>query len=360
VAAEQVTESAADVPQRLGGAGLMLPRLGLFRVRAYGLAIAIIVVGGVFEWQSSAFLTLGNIETILTSMTSLAIISFAEMIVIIQGELDLSVGSVYLLSANALGVFWAGGGKVPFQVTFLVAVLFALLLAAAAGAVNAFFTTIVGIPSFIATLGMLNLAQGVALLLTGAANFSPAYNTPPLPRNEVSWFEMIGARYAIFHVPMEILWLVVFFALFWVVRHRTLFGFRSLAIGGNRDASKVARLPIVKYKFVAFILCAVMAGIAGIIDFSYIGSAGPTSGTSLTFPVFAAVVIGGTSLSGGRGTVVGTLLGALLLEILTNGLSLLGVGSFAQLVFVGGVTIAAVTLDRLSGILGRADRARTG
>jgi ribose/xylose/arabinose/galactoside ABC-type transport system permease subunit len=107
----------------------------------------------------------------------------------------------------------------------------------------------------------------------------------------------------------------------------------------------VARLPVRRYKFVVFMLCAFMAGLAGILDFSFVGSVGPNSGAALTFPVFAAVVIGGASLAGGRGTVFGTLMGAVLLAVLRNGLAIMGVPAFVQLVFIGAVTIGAVSLD---------------
>ena len=143
-------------------------------------------------------------------------------------------------------------------------------------------------------------------------------------------------------------WLALFFGIFWVIRHRTLFGFRLLAIGGNVDAARVTRLPVVEYKWIVFMLCAFMAGLAGILDFSYVGSVGPNGGQTLTFPVFAAVVIGGASLAGGRGTVFGTLMGAVLLAVLRNGLAIMGVSAFAQLIFVGMVTIGAVTVDVLS------------
>jgi ribose/xylose/arabinose/galactoside ABC-type transport system permease subunit len=127
-----------------------------------------------------------------------------------------------------------------------------------------------------------------------------------------------------------------------------VFGFRLMAMGGNAEAARVARLPLKKYKYVVFVLSALMAGLAGILDFSYVGSVGPTQSSSLSFQVIAAVVIGGASLNGGRGTIVGTLLGVILLALLNNGLALLGVSSFVQLLFIGLVTIGAVWLDLVS------------
>jgi len=322
--------------------------IGLTSLRTYGLVIAIIVIALFFYSQRSAFAKPDNLFILLRSMASLAMIAFAQLLVIITGEIDLSVGAVYGIAATTLAVLWLGAGNSPIQTPFLVALVVALLVGALAGWVNAFFTTVVRIPSFIATLGMLSIAQGLELLVSNASNFNPSYNVPPPDANELAWFRALGATKLPYDIPIQVAWLALFFVIFWVVRHRTLFGFRLLAIGGNTDAAHVNRLPVRRYKFVVFMLCGLMAAFAGILDFSYVGSVGPNSGNPLTFPVFAAVVIGGASLSGGRGTVFGTLMGAVLLAVLRNGLAIMGVGAFAQLTFVGVVTIGAVTLDVLA------------
>jgi ribose/xylose/arabinose/galactoside ABC-type transport system permease subunit len=321
---------------------------GLASLRTYGLVVAIVLVSVFFYLQNPAFAKPENIFLLLRAMASLALIAFAQLLVIITGELDLSVGSVYGLSAVTLAVLWLGAGVWPYPLPFFLALVLALGIAVLAGAVNAFFTTIVGIPAFIATLGMLSIAQGLELLLSGAASFNAQYFTPPPDPGEFAIFRFLGYTTLPGGIPIQVVWLALFFGIFWVIRHRTLFGFRLLAIGGNPDASRVARLPVIRYKWIVFILCAFMAGLSGILDFSFIGSVGPNSGQTLTFPVFAAVVIGGASLAGGRGTVFGTLMGAVLLAVLRNGLAIMGVSVFAQLIIVGMVTIGAVTVDVLS------------
>lgn len=326
----------------------MRPRVGIASLRTYGLVIAIVLISIFFYSQRSAFAKPDNIFQLLRSMASLGMIAFAQLLVIISGELDLSVGSIYGLTATTLAVLWLGAGNSPVQLPFLLALPLALCVGPLAGAINAFFTTIVKIPSFIATLGMLSIAQGAELLVSNASNFNPQYTVPPPDGTELTIFRALGHTTLPFNVPIQVAWLGVFFVVFWVLRHRTLFGFRLLAIGGNAEAARVNRLRVNRYKFIVFMICAFMAGFAGILDFSYIGAVGPNSGAPLTFPVFAAVVIGGASLSGGRGTVFGTLMGAVLLAVLRNGLAIMGVGAFAQLIFVGAVTIGAVAVDRLA------------
>lgn len=326
------------------------PRLtwGLSSLRTYGLVLAIVLVSIFFYLQNPAFAKPENILLLLRAMASLAMIAFAQLLVIITGELDLSVGSVYGLAAVLLAVTWLGAGIWPYPLPLAVALLIALGAAVLCGAVNAFFTTVVGIPAFISTLGMLSIAQGLELLISRSTTFNAQYNVPPPDAGELAAFRFLGYTTLPGGIPIQVVWLGVAFLIFWIIRHRTLFGFRLLAIGGNADAARVARLPVTRYKFVVFMLCAFMAGLAGILDFSFVGAVGPNGGQPLTFPVFAAVVIGGASLSGGRGTVFGALMGAVLLAVLRNGLAIMGVSAFAQLIVVGAVTIGAVTLDVLS------------
>jgi ribose/xylose/arabinose/galactoside ABC-type transport system permease subunit len=312
------------------------------------MIIAVIALALFFQVQNSAFLEADNILVIIRSMASIAMIAFAQLLVIILAEIDLSVGAVYGLAATTLACFWLGAGNSPFQVPFIVALLLALGVGVLAGASNAFFTTVLRMPSFIPTLGMLSIAQGAELLLSNATSFSPQYYLPPPPQGELDMFRALGATRLPFDIPIQVLWLALFLVIFWVVRHRTLFGFRLLAVGGNPDAARIARLPIVRYKWIVFILSTVMAAIAGILDFSYVGSVGPGSGLSLTFPVIAAVVIGGASLLGGRGTVVGTLIGATLLAVIRNGLAIMGVGAYGALIVTGVVIIAAVAFDTIA------------
>jgi ribose/xylose/arabinose/galactoside ABC-type transport system permease subunit len=242
----------------------------------------------------------------------------------------------------AMGTLWIDGMNV------YLALALGLGIGAFGGLANGFLVTVVKIPSFIVTLGSMNLVQGFTLWISHARGINPQYADPPVAKGELGVFRALGATLLPEQIPIQVLWVVGIAILFMILLHRSVFGFRVTAIGGNPDAARVTRIPIRSYKIIVFVLAGFLAALAGILDFSFLGSTDPSAGIPLTFPVFAAVIIGGASLSGGRGTVVGTLSGALLLQSLTNGLAILGVGPFVQLMFVGSVTIGAVALDRLS------------
>lgn len=310
------------------------------------MAIALIALA--VQSQQSAFFNSQNLITLLRSMIALGMIAFAQMLVILVGEIDLSVGAIYGLSAMLTGSLWLGGGVFDFQLPLLLALGIALVVSLFLGLLNGFLNVHIGIPSFIATLGVLNIGEGLQLFVSKASTFTPAYNQPPPPAWELTTFQWLGAKHLIGSIPVEVLWFFGALLLFWVLRHGTVFGFRLFAIGGNHEAARIARLPVKKYKYIVFAISSLMAGLAGIADFSYVGSVGPSQAGNLQFSAIAAVVIGGASLNGGRGSVIGTLLGVILLALLNNGLALLGVDSFVQLMFIGAVTIIAVWLDILS------------
>jgi ribose/xylose/arabinose/galactoside ABC-type transport system permease subunit len=209
--------------------------LALDQLRTAGLVLAIVLSGLVFQSQRSAFLSSENLLTLLRSMSSLGIMAFAQMLVILLGEIDLSVGAVYGLSATTLAVLWLGGGALPFHVPLIFALVIAVLVAVAIGAANAFLTSVVKIPSFIATLGFLSLAQGSELLLSNASTFNPAYNTPLPSAGELKFFHLLGGAQLPLGIPIQVGWLAVMLVFFWILRHRTLFGFRLVAIGGNSN-----------------------------------------------------------------------------------------------------------------------------
>jgi ribose transport system permease protein len=302
--------------------------------RLGGLVGAILISAAVFDGLNSAFLGPNNILNIFKTTSSLAIISMGEMLILLIGEIDLSVGSVYGLGAMTTGLLWINGTP------FILACLAGLAVGFVAGIVNGLVTTYIGVNSFITTLGMLNLAEGINFLISNSASINP--NTS---LHGYSIFAAFGQDEIFGTFPVQILWLIGIGLIMYLLVHRSMFGFRSAAIGGNGPAAGVAGLPVRRYKTIAFGICGVLAVVGGIMDFSLVGATDPTSGSNLPFTVFAAVIIGGASLSGGRGTVWGTFLGALFLTLISNGLSLLGYGPFVQLIFVGLIIVVAVAID---------------
>ncbi len=334
------SEGSSSALGRLRSMGMPVSPL-----HAGGLVLAVAILMGIFQYKNSYFISSTNILELLRSMSTLAILALGETLVIIAAEIDLSVGAIYGFCAMAFGLIWMHGHS------FYVAFALGLLCGAGLGFVNAAFTSIVRIPSFIATLGMYSLAQGLTYLISGSVSINPAYATPPVNAGELNTFTNLTHANLPFQIPFQIVWLIGVALVIWLLLHRSLFGFRLTAIGGNHEAARLAGLPVSRYIFFAFIASGVLAALAGILDFSFIGSTQPGAGINLTFPVFAAVIIGGASLAGGRGTVLGTLLGTLLLATLSDGLSLLEVDPFVQLIFVGSVTILAVALDRWANVL---------
>jgi ribose/xylose/arabinose/galactoside ABC-type transport system permease subunit len=321
-------------------------------VRIGGLAFAIVFVIIIFTLlaKPNTFLTVGNSLVAMRFMSTIAIVALGLTLVIVVGEIDLSFGYMYGLGSMLIAVAWILWGWPLYA-----AIPLAFAAAVGVGAVNAFIVTVIKIPSFIVTLGTGQLIFGTTLLISQTATLNPAY--PPagatIDQGELAFFFGLSNQSLPFNFPMQGLWMIGVALIIGFLLSRSLFGFRLKAIGGNPQAAELARLPIRKYKFAGFISCAVLATLAAMLDFAFIGSVQPNAGLSLLFPVFAAVIIGGASLAGGRGTAIGTLSGALLLAIISNGLALLAVGAFLSNFVSGAVTIAAVVLDRITQALRR-------
>lgn len=335
------TVAPAAATSRFSAAGRATYDLAL---RLGGLFIAIILVGIGFQFLNSAFLNTDVIISLLRSMSSVAIMALGLTLVVVGGEIDLSVGAMYGLAANSVSVMWILGG-----VPVYLAIPLALGIGALVGLFNGALVTFVRIPAFVVTLGSYNLLYGLSLLISNASTFNPVY--PPegytVSPTQLTFFRALAAQFGAHKFSVEVFWMVLFAVIVGFLLHRSLFGFRLMAIGGNPVAGQLARLPVRRYKITAFVLCGVLASAAGILDFSFIQTTQPDIGLAQTFPVFAAVIIGGASLAGGKGTVIGTLGGALLLAELQIGLALLTLGPHAQQLFLGVVTIGAVALDLL-------------
>ncbi|KGX88325.1 ABC transporter permease subunit [Pontibacillus marinus] len=294
-----------------------------------GLVLIMIILG----FLSDNFFTLDNILNLLRQISINALIAFGMTFVILTGGIDLSVGSI-LAFGSAITAGMLASGMDP-----LLAVLIGLLAGAVMGAFNGFVITKGKVAPFIATLATMTIFRGATLVYTDGR--------PITGLSDSFVFEMIGKGY-VFGVPFPaILMIIVFFILFFILR-KTVFGRQVYSVGGNEEASILSGIKADRVKIWVYSLTGMLSVLAGIILTSRLNSAQPTAGTMYELDAIAAVVLGGTSLAGGRGRIVGTLIGALIIGVLDNGLNLLNVSSFYQQIVKGGVILLAVLLDRRS------------
>lgn len=312
----KVTEAK---PRRLGIGQKLGPLAGLF---------AIVLVVSIMEPD---FLTLNNLFNILRQVSINALIAFGMTFVILTGGIDLSVGSILALSSAFVAGLMTDGTSA------LIAVLAGLIVGAVIGALNGMVISLGKVAPFIATLATMTIFRGLTLVYSDGK--------PITGLSQGGWFELFGRGY-FWIFPVPVLTMLIAFAVLYFILKKTTFGRYTYAIGGNEEAAKLMGIQVNKVKIMIYSLSGLMAALAGIILTSRLNSAQPTAGTSYELDAIAAVVLGGTSLSGGRGWIVGTLIGALIIGTLNNGLNLLGVSSFFQLVVKGLVILFAVLADR--------------
>lgn len=300
----------------------------LAHVEQAGLALALLLLCVVLTALSPVFLTAANITNILRDAALVAIAGIGMVCIILQGEIDLSVGSTQAV-VGILAVVVLNATQ-----SLLLAFLAALLLGAFIGLTNGLLVTKAGINSLIATLGMMAILRGLAMVSTGAVSIQARMPS----------FVDVGTGY-LGPLPVPVILAAVLFGVVWFVLHHTPFGRYVYAVGGNREAAELAGLPVVRIKVAVFVLGGVLAALSAFVLASRLNSGQPNAGLMFELQVIAAVVLGGVSLTGGVGTLVGALLGILILTVLNNGLVLLNVSSFYHDIARGVVIILAVWLD---------------
>src|SRR2546422_6180488 len=277
----------------------------------------------------STFLTWSNISQVIRALSFIAIMAVGQSVVIISGGIDLSVGSVLGLSGVVTAVLLNGALGVVSSVPV------GVLVGVACGVVNGLLITKAKLPPFIATLGMMSVARGLAFALTGGETV----------RNLPAGFLMIGQG-SLLGIPIAIVIMTAFALAIGSLLKATKWGRYTYAIGGNEAAAVYSGVNVGVMKILVYGLCGLSAGIAGVLFTSRFGVGQSTSGLGYELDVIAAAVIGGISLSGGRGTILGAIVGSLLMGILRNGLVLLNVSAYWQQVAIGLVILLAVVLDR--------------
>ncbi|MFK7735068.1 MAG: ABC transporter permease [Pirellulaceae bacterium] len=304
------------------------------------IALAVMLVG--MSLLSDSFLTLDNGLNILRQISVNMCLSIGMTLIILTAGIDLSVGAILALSgAVAAGLLKNGVRLEPLgvelQFTVLGSIAAGLLVGAAAGFFNGVAITRFKLPPFVATLGMFSIARGLTMLWTGG------FPVTGLGPN----FAVIGTG-VLLGIPVPVWITAALVGVFVLLTRRTRFGRHIYAVGGNERAALLTGLPVERIKVAVYTLGGMLAGVASLIVTSRLDSAQPNAGLGYELDSIAAVVIGGTSLSGGRGSVMGTVIGCLIIGVLNNGLFLLNVSPFWQQVVKGFVILAAVAIDRMS------------
>lgn len=335
--ADQVSETSAIAPPKVGRPRGTVTHVG-------GLFVTLLLVMALFSVLNEHFLTVNLLLGILRNVSTIVLMALPLTLVVITGEIDISFGYAYGLVGTLVGVSWVVWGWPVY-----LAILLGLGVALFIGAFNAFFTLAAKIPSLIVTLASGTLIYGFTLLIGNSASISPSYPPPgvTVDPGQLAFFNALTTQLPL-GISAQVLWMVVFVVLFYILLHRSVFGFRLAAVGGNTAAAVLVlgRRSVAVHKGAALVICSLMAAVASILDFSFVSSTAPDAGQGFLFPVFTAVVIGGTSLAGGRGTIIGTVAGSLILSVISIGLALVAAGSFAQQIVLGAVTILAVALDQ--------------
>ena len=297
----------------------LVPFLGLF------LIITIITI------LNPDFLSVSNLLNVLRQVSINAIIAFGMTFVILTGGIDLSVGSILALTGAVTAGMMAGGTD-P-----ILAMLLGLILGALLGAVNGVLIAKGNVAPFIATLATMTIYRGLTLVYTEGRPISGF--------GDSLTFQMLGKGYFL-GIPVPVVTMLISFGILYFILKKTTFGRRVYAVGGNEEASKLSGIKTGRIKIYVYSLTGFLSALAALILTSRLNSAQPTAGQMFELDAIAAVVLGGTSLTGGRGWIVGTLIGALIIGVLNNGLNLIGVSSFFQQVVKGLVILFAVLIDR--------------
>ena len=299
-----------------------------------GVFLILLAMCTYLSLATDSFLTSVNLFNILRAFSWVTVSAFGECMVIITGGIDLSVGSVMALSGLATAMLLAGGVSVPL------AVLGGLAVGSFVGLLNGLMISKAKLPPFIATLGTLQMARGLCYGLTGGW---PVRDLPESFRNLGQYDIPIAGL----GVPLPLVVMLVFAVLSAIFLTRTAWGYRIYALGGNETAAGLSGINTDRVKIMVYTLCAFLTSIGGILMTARLGVASPTAAAGYELDVIAAAVVGGTSLAGGEGTILGVLIGAAIMQVLRNGLVLTGVSAYWLQAVQGLVIVLAIMLDQL-------------
>ena len=306
-----------------------MPTLDRNLLHRFGLLFVILLVGLGLTITTDTFLSLANLTNVARQVSINGILAVGVTFVLLTAGVDLSLGSVVALSGVACATFAHPGDHSVF-----VPIAVGLLTGAACGLVNGVLVTRGGVAPFIVTLGMMTIARGLALIVSGGR---PVANMSD---------ELTALAGDFLGIPIPVLCFAGVALAAWFFLRNFRLGRHIYAVGGNENAARAAGVPVERVKLFAYGLCGLLTGLAGVVLAARITTGQPNAGQAYELDAIAAVVIGGTSLAGGVGTVTGTLLGVLLIGVINNGLDLQGVSSYYQAVIKGVIIVGAVWLDR--------------
>ena len=325
-----------EVTARATGRESRLHSAATQKILAFGGLIGLFVV---FSLASPYFLTFDNVMGILLATTVNGVLALGATFVIITAGIDLSVGTVMTLSAVMIGVVITNWG-LPISLGLLGGVATGAL----AGLINGLTVSKMKVPPFVATLGMMMAAKGLSLVISGS---KPIYFTGTPAVRGLAMDSLLGSVIPGLDVPNAVFYLFGAAIVAGLILGRTILGRYAFAIGSNEEATRLSGVNVDFWKAAVYTLAGIFSGLGGVIIGSRLNSAQPALGAGYELDAIAAVVIGGTSLSGGEGTILGTIIGAFIMSVLTNGLRILSVPQEWQMVVTGGIVIVAVYADRL-------------
>jgi inositol transport system permease protein len=306
-----------------------MPTLDRNLLHRFGLLFVILLVGLGLTLTTDTFLSVANLTNVARQVSINGILAVGVTFVLLTAGVDLSLGSVVALSGVACATFAHPGDHSVF-----VPIAVGLVTGAACGLVNGVLVTRGGVAPFIVTLGMMTIARGLALIVSGGRPVANMSN------------ELTALADDFLGIPIPVLCFAGVALAAWFFLRNFRLGRHIYAVGGNEHAARAAGVPVQRVKLFAYGLCGLLTGLAGVVLAARITTGQPNAGQAYELDAIAAVVIGGTSLAGGVGTITGTLLGVLLIGVINNGLDLLGVSSYYQAVIKGVIIVGAVWLDR--------------
>lgn len=305
----------------------------IFEVLGENGFIIIFLIWAIYlAFATDTFLTSKNIFTVLRQAAIVSIVGIGEMLVMLLGGMDVSLAALLGFS----GVFTAGL-MIDFNFPAWLAILIGILVGGVVGAINGFLVTKVKINSVIATLGMMNVINGIAYTYTGGVT---------LYGDQLDSIGFLSRGY-IGAIPVPVIIMFAFYLVFYFIFNHTVFGANIYSIGNNEKASWLAGIRTDRMRIIAYILAGLLAGFGGVLQVSRQGSALAGMGDDFLFPILTAVILGGISLSGGKGRIQNTLIAAIFLVAITNGMVLMGMSIYTQRIVSGLILIIALSLDRL-------------